>query len=261
VTETKPLILISNDDGINAPGIQALTQVAEEFGDTYVVAPSVEKSAQSHAITVQIPLRIEEIAPKRFAVEGTPADCVMVACQKLLPRKPDWTLSGINRGGNLGDDVIYSGTVGAAIEARLNGCRAMAISLEGTSPLLYETAARVVRVLMKHEKMIELGDKGVLNVNIPSRPFEELRGIAFTSLGKRIYDQFLRESLDPRGRPYYWIGGGGSSCVDLPGSDCNMIREGYVTISVIRPDMYDREATSRLKELLPGNILSTEIKK
>ncbi len=218
----------------------------------------MERSAQSHAITTQIPLRCHEIKPQYFSVDGTPADCVMFACQRLLPRKPSWLLSGINRGGNLGDDVIYSGTVGAAVEGCLNGCRSMAISLEGPEPRRYDTAGEVVQRLLQAEHYFDLGERDILNVNIPSISFADIKGVAVTKLGRRIYEQKVRENFDPNGRPYYWIGGSMASFEDIPGSDCNLLNEGYVTLTMLRPDMYDAEATERLRGVVPPDLLKAQ---
>lgn len=250
----QPLFLISNDDGVHAPGIRALANVARGFGDVFVAAPHVERSASSQAITIAMPLRMEELHAGVYAIEGTPADCVMMALQQILPRRPSWVLSGINRGGNLGTDTLYSGTVGAAMEGFITGCRAMAVSVEGREPLHYDTAAQVVKILLENEDKLDVALDGVLNVNVPNRPFRDIKGIEVASLGRRVYAQQMQVGMDPRGRQYFWIGGGGRTHEDIAGSDCVLLEQGYVTISVLKPDLLHPEATERLRQSLPKMI-------
>lgn len=252
---SRPSFLVSNDDGVHAPGLKALAEMLKSFGDVTIVAPHVERSATSHAITIALPLRVERIHDNTYAVEGSPADCVMVAFWKILKRPPDWVITGINRGGNLGIDTLYSGTVGAAMEGALHGVRAIAVSSQGERPLRYDTAAAVTRTLIEHEAKWSAAIKGkVLNVNVPSVPLNELKGLAFTSLGRRVYDQNLVEGVDPRGRAYFWIGGGGDSHMDIEGSDCNLFDEGYATASVLKPELFDESATSALKLKMSGGL-------
>ncbi len=254
----KPLILVSNDDGIHAPGIKALVEVAREFGEVFVVAPHVERSASSQAITIAMPLRMEELHKGVYAIEGMPADCVMMALQQILPRRPTWVLSGINRGGNLGTDVLYSGTVGAAMEGFISGCRAMAVSVEGRGVLHYDTAAQIVRLLLQNEDKLEIAVDGVLNINVPNRPFSDIKGIEVATLGRRIYAQQMQVGMDPRGRQYFWIGGGGRTHEDIPGSDCVLVEQGYATISVLKPDLMHGPATEKLRESLPSIFKSAD---
>ncbi len=244
----RQLFLVVNDDGINAPGIKSLHKAVEKFGDVYVVAPAQEQSAQSHAITISEPLRIREIEPHVFAVEGTPADCVLLGMRKILPRKPDWVISGINHGGNLGQDTLYSGTVGAAMEGALNGALAMAISLHGKGEWHFETAEVVLEKLLEKIHLLEIGAKKVLNVNIPNILSENLNGFAFAEPGVKIYDDFIHEKLDPRGRPYYWIGGDFGAYEQISGSDCHLVANGYVTLSVLKACLYDNTATEHLAQ-------------
>lgn len=252
---SRPLFLVSNDDGVHAPGLKALATMLRELGDVVIVAPHVERSAVSHAITIAQPLRLERIAENTYAVEGTPADCMMIAFWKVLKRRPDWVVSGINRGGNLGIDTLYSGTVGAAMEGALHGVRTIAVSCQGERPLKYETAAYVTRRLIENEAQWSEVIKGrVLNVNVPSIDISALKGLAFSRLGRRIYDQNLVEGVDPRGRPYFWIGGGGDSHMDIEGSDCNLFDEGYATASVLKPELFDETTTNALRQKFSAEL-------
>jgi 5'-nucleotidase len=251
----RPLFLISNDDGVHAPGVRALAAAVKDLGDVVIVAPHVERSASSHAISIHLPLRIEQVEPNIYAVEGTPADCVMLAIRKLLRRKPSWVLSGINRGANLGIDTIYSGTVAAAMEGTLHGIPSIAVSCYGKEreTLNYGAAGRVVRMLLERPEV--LGDvtrNALVNINVPNLPFEQLKGITVATLGRRIYEESMQEGTDPRGRSYYWIGAGGEMFEDIPNSDCVMIDQGFVTATVLRPSFLDEQGNSLLKSKLAG---------
>jgi len=251
----KPLFLISNDDGVHAPGVRALARSVQDIGDVVIVAPHVERSASSHAISIHLPLRIEQVEPNIYAVEGTPADCVMLAIRKLLRRKPTWVLSGINRGANLGIDTIYSGTVAAAMEGTLHNIPSIAVSAYGREreSLHYESAGKVVRMLLeKPEVLGEITRTSLININVPNLPFEKLKGMVVTGLGRRIYEESMQEGTDPRGRPYYWIGAGGEMFEDIPGSDCVMIDQGYVTVSVLRPSFLDERGNASLQKNIAG---------
>lgn len=256
----RPLFLLSNDDGVHAPGVRELARAVKELGDVVVVAPHVERSATSHALSIHMPLRIEEIEPGIHAVEGTPADCILLACRKLLRRQPNWILSGINRGANLGVDTIYSGTVAAAMEGVIQGIPAMAISSFGKAQqrLHYETASQVVKLLLsKQELFHDITKAALLNVNVPNLPFSEIKGIRVTGLGKRIYDEEMQEGTDPRGRSYYWIGAGGDMFADIANSDCIMIDQGFVTVSVLRPSLLDERSNARLEAKFAGQFDSS----
>lgn len=251
----KPLFLITNDDGVHAPGVRALANAVRDLGEVVIVAPHVERSASSHAISIHLPLRVEQVEPNIYAVEGTPADCVMLAIRKLLRRKPNWVLSGINRGANLGVDTIYSGTVAAAMEGTLHDIPSIAVSTYGKARehLHYESAARVVRMLL--DKPDVLGDvtrTSLVNLNVPNLPFEKLQGIAVTCMGRRIYEDEMQEGVDPRGRAYYWIGAGGQMFEDIPNSDCVMIDQGFVTASVLRPSFLDEQGNALFETKLAG---------
>lgn len=251
----RPLFLITNDDGVHAPGVRVLANAVRDLGDVIIVAPHVERSASSHAISIHLPLRLEQVEPNIYAVEGTPADCVMLAIRKLLRRKPNWVLSGINRGANLGVDTIYSGTVAAAMEGTLHNIPSIAVSTFGKARehLHYESAARVVRMMLERPDI--LGDvtrSSLVNLNVPNLPYEKLKGIAVTSMGRRIYEDEMQEGTDPRGRAYYWIGAGGEMFEDIPDSDCVMIDQGFVTASVLRPSFLDEQGNALLQTKLAG---------
>lgn len=255
----RPLYLICNDDGVHASGLRALAAAVRELGEVVVVAPHVERSATSHAITIGQPLRVENLGDGVYAVEGTPADCVMLALRKILHRRPVWVLSGINRGANLGIDTLYSGTVHAAMEGSLHRVRGMAISALGRTSLRYDTAAKVVQTLLREQSWAEqLPEDATININVPCLGYEELKGIRVAGLGRRIYDDEMVEGIDPRGRPYYWIGAGGEMFEDILESDCLLSDEGYVTASVLRPALLDEAANHRLKAMLPTNLLGAK---
>lgn len=235
----KPLFLICNDDGVHAPGIRALAAAVEPFGDAVIVAPHVERSGSGQALSLTAPLRMERLSANTYAVEGTPTDCIIFALNKILDRRPDFVLSGINRGSNVGQDTLYSGTVAAAMEGAVNGIPAIAFSLAGRRLFElsdYADALKVVRMLFEHQEWLQAAKSGVLNVNIPNVPLASMRGVAVTRLGRRIYDAAIAENTDPRGRPYYWIGGGGEDFQDLPGTDCKLLSENYVTLTALGLD-------------------------
>ena len=251
----RPLFLISNDDGVHAPGVRAMAAAVRDLGDVVIVAPHVERSASSHAISIHLPLRIEQVEPNIYAVEGTPADCIMLAIRKLLRRKPTWVLSGINRGANLGVDTIYSGTVAAAMEGTLHNIPSIAVSTYGKAreQLHYESAAKVVKMLLeKPELLADVTRTSLLNVNVPNLPFEKLKGISVTSLGRRIYEDEMQEGVDPRGRAYYWVGAGGEMFEDIPNSDCVMLDQGYVTVSALRPSFLDERGNAAIEKRFSG---------
>ncbi len=258
----KPLILLCNDDGVHAPGIKALAMAVEPFADVVICAPHVERSGSGQALSLTTPLRVERIASNTYACEGTPTDCVMFGILNLLDRKPDWVLSGINRGSNIGQDTLYSGTVAAAMEGCLHGVPAMAVSFNKRDAFEltdYADAAKVVRVLFTHADLLAPARQGVLNVNIPDAPLASMRGFKVCTLGRRIYESQIVPSVDPRGRPYYWIGGGGSEFVDMPGSDCVLLDQNFVTLSVLQPDHVHPEANSAISGTI-GNRLDQALR-
>lgn len=240
----KRTLLLTNDDGIYAQGIQVLRKAVDSRWESIVVAPDSEQSAASHALTLNRPLRVRKIDEKTLAVDGTPADCVMLSLEGLLKKMPDLVVSGINSGANLGDDVIYSGTVAGAAEATLLGVPGIAVSFTEPEKTDFEEGASialdVIEILLEHT----LPSGVFLNVNIPAR----FHGGRFevTSLGSRSYRDVIVEKVDPRGRPYYWIGGqvsewsGGDVC------DFAAIERGNVSITPLQLDMTARK---RLDEI------------
>jgi len=205
-------ILLSNDDGYQAPGLRVLRESLIDVAQITVVAPDRNRSGASNSLTLERPLRIHESAPGVLYVDGTPTDCVHVAITGLLKDEPDMVVSGINAGANMGDDIIYSGTVAAAIEGRYLGLPAIAISLasRGAEPVHYATAGHVALQLVERLRKDPLPADTILNVNVPDLPLEEIRGFAATRLGRRHRAEPVIKSEDPRGRPIYWVGAAGT---------------------------------------------------
>ncbi len=217
-------ILVSNDDGISARGLRALVDAVTPLGEVWVVAPETEQSATSHALSLHRPLRIRKHAERWFGVDGTPADCVYLAVHHLMKDSPPTlVLSGINHGGNLAEDVIYSGTVAAAMEGSLLGFPAIAFSLVTRKTFEFEHAARFAHALVKTALTSKLPAQMLLNVNVPS--YGPPEGYEITRLGRHLYGAGVVEKEDPRGRRYYWIGGTGYEHVSLPGTDCTAVHE------------------------------------
>jgi 5'-nucleotidase len=242
----KPVILVSNDDGIHAPGVTALAAALEAVGQVWVVAPDRERSAVGHALTLHRPLTVEQLAPRRFAVNGTPSDCVNLALLGLLPARADVVVSGVNAGSNLGDDVTYSGTVSAAMEGTLLGVPALAVSLvQPTGPASFRPAARVAARLA--ELLLRDRERGVslVNVNVPGgRP----RGVRLTRLGRRVYSENVVERRDPRGRRYFWIGAGRPAWEAAEDTDYAAVHAGYVSVTPLGLDLTDYAGLRALKD-------------
>jgi 5'-nucleotidase len=230
------LILVTNDDGVYSPGIVALADALAQLGRTVVVAPDRERSAVGHSLTLHHPLRAEEIRPGVFAVDGTPTDCVNLGIHGLLERRPDLVVSGINRGGNLGDDITYSGTVAAALEATLMGVPAIALSLDGNSFQLddFGFAASFATHLAEEVVTRGLPSDTFLNVNFP--PQKPL-GVRLTRQGKRRYGDVVVEKIDPRGRKYFWIGVGELGFEEAEGTDFAALNAGYISITPLHLDL------------------------
>ncbi len=243
------LILISNDDGIYSEGIRVLAERLKNLAKVVVVAPDREKSAASHSLTLHRPLRIQEIKKNYYAISGTPTDCITLGVYEILKKKPDLIDSGINHGGNLGDDVHYSGTVSAALEGAMMGIPSIALSLVTRDDRpRYEPAAfyglKVARMVLKHG----LPHGVVLNVNIPNLPLKQIKGMAICKLGKRNYGDIIIEKLDPRKKKYYWIGGDESGYEDISGSDCNTILDKKVSITPLQVDMTNYHFLERMRD-------------
>lgn len=241
------LILLTNDDGIHSAGLQALADRLQALGRIIVVAPDRERSAVGHALTLHSPLRAEEILADRWAVSGTPTDAVNLGIHGILKEKPDLVISGINKGGNMGDDLTYSGTVAAAMEATLMGVPAIAVSLaaENFNYADFADAARVAQQLAMTVMEHGLPADTFVNVNVPPRP---PRGILLTRQGKRVYEDAVVENVDPRGRTYYWIGTGGLDFQDLEGTDFHAVQHGYVSVTPLHLDLTNYAAMDRLRQ-------------
>ncbi len=231
----KKLVLLTNDDGILAQGIQVLRKTIEREWDTVVVAPDREQSASSHALTLNRPLRVKVIDDHTMEVDGTPTDCVMLSIEGLLDRKPDLVISGINSGANLGDDVIYSGTVAGAAEATLLGVPSIAVSFVDPSNANYELGVEVTLKVAKAVFHYTLPDGVFLNVNIP--PSGTCKHFEITCLGRRSYRDVIVKKVDPRGRPYYWIAGQGENWQGEINCDFAAIERGNVSITPLHLDM------------------------
>jgi 5'-nucleotidase len=234
------LILLSNDDGIDAPGLAALERAFAPLGDVVVVAPAEEQSAKSHSLTMFEPLRVSRRGERRYAVTGTPADCAYIGVHHLCGRPPDLVVSGVNRGVNLGDDVHYSGTVAAAMEGALIGVPAVAVSLAAAPgkrddarpwDLAAGLALRVARALLDDP----LDGHAFLNLNVPDVP--ELQGLKVARQGKHWYHPLVEQKEDPRGRPYFWLGGDHRAYCDEPDTDGHWFARGYATLTPMRPDL------------------------
>lgn len=241
-------ILLTNDDGIHAPGIIALIKVMSPLGEVAVVAPDRERSASSHALTLHHPLRAEKLAAGRFTVDGTPTDCVNLGIHSLIGFHPDLVVSGINRGANLGDDVTYSGTVAAALEATLMGIPSFAISLACTgADADYGAAARFAVTLAQLIQRHGLPPDTFLNVNVPAVTAGELKPPLVTTQGKRRYEGTIVDSVDPRGRSYYWIGTADMDFHDIEGSDVAALRRGHISLTPLHLDMTNHQALPLLR--------------
>jgi len=233
---TRPLVLCSNDDGIEAPYLTALAALIEQFADVLVVAPERQRSAASHAITLHKPLRLTEVGPRRYALSGTPVDCVYLGFLKLCDRRPAVVVSGINEGYNLGSDVFYSGTVAAAVEGALRGAAGIACSL-ATHAKDPERAIRFAAAVVRAAVAEPIPVGTVLNVNMPGGDND---GYQWTVLGRRLYEDDVEERHDPRGRPYYWVGGGPAGHDDVEGTDCTAVARGWNSITPMHLDLTDR---------------------
>lgn len=251
-----PVILVTNDDGISSPGIKTLAKTLGTIGDVYVVAPESEQSAVAHALTLHRPLKFEKTGPRTYFINGTPTDCVIIGVNKLLPERPDIIVSGINNGGNLGDDITYSGTVAAAIEGTLLGVPSIAVSLvtgnhnghgfrEGVS------ASLLAASVFTGELVVKVLDRGLpgdtlLNVNVPD--LEKIEGVKITKQGKMAYDNGIQELKDPRGRQYYWIGGGVPKWEEGENTDFQAVNTGYISVTPVHLDLTNYDTLEQIKK-------------
>lgn len=257
---TRPLVLCSNDDGVHARGLLAVADALTPFADVVVVAPETEQSAMSHSLTLHRPLRLRRVADDRWAVDGTPADCIYLALHlesregvpKVLPRRPDLVVSGVNRGINLGQDVFYSGTVAAAREGALRGVPALAASSDlakdAQGNLVYDPApaaalvASIARAMLALPARVAAEPPLLVNLNVPVGP---LRGVRATKLGTRMWTEWVEQRVDPRGRSYYWIGGGAAQHPQIPGTDTEAHDAGLASLTVLQLDLARHDAPAR----------------
>jgi 5'-nucleotidase len=248
-------ILICNDDGINAPGLKLLERVARQLSrDVWVVAPEQEQSGASHSLTLQRPLRVRQVGRRRFAVDGTPTDCVLLALNAVLDdKRPDLMLSGINSGGNMGEDVTYSGTIAAAMEATLLGLKAIALSqhVAEDGPLRWETAEALAPKVLRRLARVAWPRHSFFNVNFPDVPPEKVIGIVAAAQGGRKIGDHLLQRLDPRGRPYYWIDSARAEEPTREGTDLAAINEGIISVTPLYMDFTYEPMIAPLKELFP----------
>lgn len=245
-------ILLSNDDGIEAPGILALERELSAFGEVWTVAPATQQSAKSHALSMHKPLRVESRGERRFAVAGTPADSVYVGYHKLLPAKPDLVISGINRGANIGQDIHYSGTVAAAREGVLLGVPAIAVSLHvdfsrPVSSHHWESAAWAALLMVKEGQKRGFPAEAILNINVPDLPVEELKGLRACEMGEHFYEALVDDRVDPRGGRYCWLGGPHSDFGGTPESEGHLVEQGWATVVPLSVKVTHRGALEQLR--------------
>lgn len=245
-------ILVSNDDGYHAKGLSVLAEALRAIAAIEIVAPDRNQSGSSHSLTLGTPLRAGQTPDGVWFVNGTPTDCVHLAITGFLDDEPDMVVSGINHGANLGDDVLYSGTVAAAIEGRFLGLPALAVSLVGEDPQHFEAAAAAVCVILQRLQDEPLAGDTILNINVPDRPFNQLRGFRATRLGFRHRAEPVVPATDPKGNAVYWVGPAGAGQDAGPGTDFHAITEGYVSVTPLQVDLTRHEAVRELADWLPA---------
>jgi 5'-nucleotidase len=243
-------ILISNDDGYQSAGIRILADTLSEIATVTVVAPDRDRSGASNSLTLDSPIRARQAENGYTYVDGTPTDCVHLAITGLLDEEPDMVVAGINAGANLGDDVLYSGTVAAAMEGRFLGLPAIAVSLVSERPTHFETAARVTLDLVRRLLSNTLPADTILNLNVPDLPLEELAGMQATRLGHRHKSEAVVRMQDPRGRPVYWVGPAGSEQDAGPGTDFHAVRTGHVSVTPLDVDLTRYKALEEVSSWL-----------
>ena len=245
-------ILISNDDGVIAPGLAALHDALADYAECVVIAPDQDKSGASSSLTLDRPLHPQTLPNGFISINGTPTDCVHLGLNGLLDRVPDMVVSGINLGANLGDDVLYSGTVAAALEGRFLGNTSFAFSLLSRLPDNLPTAAYIARKLVEAQQRLELPPRTVLNVNIPNLPLDHIRGIQLTRLGHRARAAAPVKQVNPRGKEGYWISVSGDAEDGGPGTDFHAVMQGYVSITPLQLDRTFNDAFECLDGWLEG---------
>ncbi len=253
-------ILLSNDDGVHSVGLMVLYQELKKMAEVWVVAPLEEKSTTGHSLTIHKPLRMISVRPNFFGVSGSPADCIYLGIQEVLQKKkPDWVVSGINRGANLGQDVYYSGTVSAAREACILGIPSLAVSLavnfkkrRPESDLHYATAAKMAARIIKTMKNPTLTEHSLLNLNVPDRPLRQVKGLKVVRQGFRFYSGEILRRRDHRGKDYYWVGGQYKGFRNDASTDCFAVESGYAALTPVQLDTTDFHGLATLKEEVDG---------
>jgi 5'-nucleotidase len=233
------LLLCTNDDGVLATGLGVLSRAAAEIGRVRVVAPDREQSASSHSLTMHFPLRARRVSEGVETVDGTPTDCVALAVGALLEERPDFILSGVNHGANMGEDVLYSGTVAGAMEGTILGIPAVAVSYAGRDggdaiPHFEPLLVKLLRQLLERD---DFPAETLLNINLPAVPAAEVRGVRVTRLARRVYVDSLTRAKDPSGKEYFWIGGGGVQWSGAEGTDFHAVSEGYISVTPLHLDL------------------------
>jgi 5'-nucleotidase len=245
-------VLLSNDDGILAKGLRVLQTAAECLGDIYVVAPDREQSATSHSLTLHHPLRPIQLDAQRWQVDGTPTDCVMLACEALMPVRPDFVLSGINHGPNMGEDVLYSGTVAAAMEGLSLGIPSIAVSFAGNllhAEAIIDTQIDVVASLLRHLTSLKnFPVETLLNVNLPPISGDQIKGVKLTRLGRRVFSDSISRMKDPWGREVLWVGGGTASWTGPADSDFRAVHDGYISVTPLHLDLTHRDVLATAED-------------
>lgn len=245
-------ILISNDDGVLAPGIRILANELSAVAEIEVMAPDRNRSGASNSLTLSRPLRVRQLENGYYSVEGTPTDCVHLALTGFIDPLVDIVVSGINDGPNLGDDILYSGTVAAAIEGRYLGLPAIAISMVGDDIQHYDTAAVLVRQLILKLGINSLPIKTILNINVPDLPLNKIKGVEVTRLGRRHSAEPIVKEYDPRGRPIYWVGPCGSEADAGPGTDFYAVKQGSISITPLQLDLTHYKAFEQVSAWMDG---------
>ncbi len=242
--------LISNDDGVFATGIKLLSETLNDMGQVTVFAPNRDRSGASNSLTLDRPIRIHQVSDGWYSVNGTPTDCVHMALTGVMTEEPDMVVSGINNAANLGDDVLYSGTVAAAIEGRYLGLPALALSLatKHGQPRYFDTAQHYIKKIIKHIKTNALPDDSILNINFPNVPIDQVKGVKITRLGNRHKAESAIKDTDPRGRKIYWIGAAGAEADAGEGTDFHAVKNGYVSITPMKVDMTKHSALEALRK-------------
>ena len=250
-------ILISNDDGIYSGGIRALTEGLVQNNEVYVVAPDRERSATGHSLTLHRPLRLDEVThlagvKGAYETDGTPSDCVKIAIGAILKEPPEIVISGINHGPNMGTDVLYSGTVSAAMEGAIFDIPSIAISLAEHKPQDFTCAVAFISKLLKIIPKIKFPNRTLLNINIPALPISEIAGIEITKLGVRPYNDYFEKRVDPRGKTYYWLAGEAMEENELPGTDVYAVRNNQISITPVTIHMTNEKMLPELVEWVRG---------